>query len=145
VIESDRVIELAYQRLSGDSTLSSLVGGRIDREPAMPVATGQPRYPFLTLGAQAATPVNTLSGVRVQQNVVLRTSIWATMASGQGWAILRQIGDRIDTLLQGYGGTASSVYVVKFRLIDVTDLVEESNGEHVLHRILLHRTEAHAA
>lgn len=145
MLAADRVVELAYARLSGDSTFSTLVGARIGRDPILPVAAGLARFPYASLGIQANTPLGTLSHARVWENVVLRLSIWVTMQTGQGWGMLRQIADRADTLLQGYGGTTSGAVVVKFRLIESTDLVEEGEDGQYLHRVLLYRSEAHAA
>lgn len=142
MIAADRAIDLAYVRLSGDSTLSSLVGARIGREPIMPVAVGLARFPYLSLGIQANTPLGTLSGTRVWENTVVRVSIWVT--AGQGEGTMRQISDRADTLLQEYGGATGGVRVVKFRLIEgPTDLVEDDEEGQKLHRVLLYRTESH--
>lgn len=144
MIAADRAVDLAYQRLSGDSTLSALVGARISREPIVPVATGSPRFPFLTLGTQSNTPLMTLEGTRVWENMVLRVSLWAdTKGSGQGWAMVRQMADRVDTLLQGYRATGGGVTAVKFRLIEVDDMVEEEVDGTYLHRVLLYRCEVH--
>jgi len=143
MIAADRACELMYTRLSGDSTLSSLIGGRVGREPILPAATGQPKFPYVSLGVQASTPLMTTNGTRVWENVVLRVSVWATMAAGQGWGGMRAISDRVDTLLQGYGGTTSGATVVKFRLISSTDMVEDDQGVQFLHRVLLYRTESH--
>lgn len=145
MIAADRAVDLAYQRLSGDSTLSSLLGARISREPIVPVVSGA-RFPYLTLGIQANTPLGTLNETRVWENTVVRVSIWVDMTSGQGEGMMRQISDRIDTLMQGYGGTTGGAEIVKFRLADgPTDLPEEdADGQH-LHRVLLYRTEARAA
>lgn len=145
MIAADRAVDAAYQRLSGDSTLSALVGARISREPIVPSATGLPRFPYLSLGIQSNVPLMTLDGTRVWENVVLRTSIWASTGNGQGWGSIRQISDRADTLLQGYGNVTGGVYVIKFRLIETDDMVEEEVDGTYLHRVLLHRTEAHPA
>lgn len=143
MIAADRLVEAAYARLSGDSTLSALVGARIGREPILPAGAGLPAYPFVSLGLQTNTPLMTLSADRVWENAILRVSAWVTMGSGQGWGGLRAISDRIDTLLQGYGTTTSGVTVVKMRLIDSTDLVEVDQGVNYLHRVLLYRSENH--
>lgn len=141
MLEGDRVVDLAYQRLAGDSTLLGLVNSNVVRAPALP---GQ-AYPFLTVGRQADTPTNTLSGARVLTNVVLRVVWWVTTATGQGQPLQRQIGDRVDTLLQTYGGTTGGVYVVKFRLEGVVDQDEAIGSSVYLQRVALYRTEAHAA
>lgn len=143
MIAADRAVDLAYMRLSGDSTLSTLVGARMGREPIIPVGAGLARFPYLDLGIQANTPMGTLSGTRVWEDMLLRVSIWVT--AGQGHGVMRQIADRVDTLLQGYGGTTGGAEVVKFRLIETRDLVEDDVDGQKLHRILLFRTEARAA
>ena len=144
MIAADRAIDLVYARLSGDSTLSSLVGGRIGREPIIPVATGLARFPYVSFGIQANTPLGTLNATRVWENTVVRVSIWATMGTGQGWAAVRSIADRVGTLMQGYGGTTGGAQVVKFRLIETVDLIEDEVDGQRLHRVLLFRTEARA-
>lgn len=144
MIAADRAVDLCFQRLSGDSTLSALVGARISREPIVPSATNLPRFPYLTLGIQANTPLMTLEGTRVWENTVIRVSVWAdTKGSGQGWSMIRQIADRTDTLLQDYRGVTGGVTVVKYRLIGSEDMVDEEVDGTYLHRVLLYRTEAH--
>lgn len=145
MILADRAVDVAFQRLSGDSTLSALIGGRISREPIVPAAAGLPRFPYVTLGIQANTPLMTLEGTRVWENMVLRVSLWAdTKGAGQGWAMIRQMADRVDTLLQGYRASTGGVTAVKFRLIATEDMVEEETDGTYLHRAMLLRTEAHA-
>jgi hypothetical protein len=144
MIESSRVVSLAYQRLSGDSSLASLIGSRVSRDPAVPVATGVPRYPFVTLGAQSSVPLTTVGGERVKQRVTLRVSAYVSMASGQGWTMLDQITDRVDTLLDGYSGTTGGVVVGKLVLYDSADLVDEINSEFFPYRVLLYVAEAYA-
>lgn len=140
MLAGDRVIELAYTRLSGDSTLSSLVGSNISRPP-MDQGTA---FPYIVLGSQSDTPLETLSGTRVFEAVVLRVNLFASLASGQGWAMLRQIADRVDTLLQEYGdAVTSSVYVVKFRLTSAIDQDFTDQQPAHLQRTLLYKTEAH--
>lgn len=145
MIAADRAVDLAYQRLAGDSTLSALVGARISREPIVPAATGLPRFPYVALGIQANTPLMTLEGTRVWENMVLRVGMWAnTQGSGQGWSMIRQIADRVDTLLQDYRAVGGGVTAVKFRLIETDDMVEEEVDGTYLHRVLLWRCEVHA-
>lgn len=144
MIAADRAVDLAYQRLSGDSALSALVGARISREPIVPAGTGLPRFPYLTLGIQTNTPLMTLEGARVWENMVLRVSMWAdTKGAGQGWSMIRQMADRVDTLMQGYRVAGSGVTAVKFRLIETDDMVEEEVDGTYLHRVLLYRCEVH--
>lgn len=144
MIAADRLVDLAFQRLSGDSTLSALVGARISREPIVPAGAGLPRFPYLALGIQANTPLGTINATRIWENTVLRVSIWAGTGSGQGWSMIRQIADRVDTLLQGYRGITGGVTVVRFRLIETDDMVEEEVDGTYLHRVLLFRSEVHA-
>ena len=142
MIAADRVVDAAFQRLSGDSTLSALVGARIGRDPIIPVGTGLPKFPYLSLGIQANTPLETLDAVRVWEDAILRVSIWAT--AGQGWGAVRSISDRVDTLLQSYRGTTGGAEVGKFRLLDTTDLVEDDVDGQKLHRVMLYRSQARA-
>lgn len=144
MIAADRVVDLAYQRLAGDSTLSALVGARISREPAASSAAGLSRFPYVTLGLQASTPLTTLDGTRVWEDAVLRVSLWSSLATGQGWSMIRQMADRVDTLLQDYRGATDGVTVIKYRLIGgPDDLVEQEVDATYLHRVLLYRSEAH--
>lgn len=143
MIAADRALDLSYQRLAGDSTLSALVGGRISREPSMPAGTGLPRTPSVTLGIQSNVPLGTINATRIWENMVLRVSLWATVGTGQGWSVIRQMADRVDTLLQGYRGESGGVTAVKFRLIGTEDMVEEEVNGTYLHRALLYRTECH--
>jgi hypothetical protein len=143
VIAADRMTDLAYQRLSGDSTLSALVGARIGREPIMPVATGLAAFPYLSLGIQSNVPLETMDTTRVWENAILRVSIWAT--AGQGWGSVRAISDRVDTLLQSYRGTTGGAEIGKFRLLETTDLIEDDVDGQKLHRVLLYRALARVA
>lgn len=138
MIAADRMVDLAFQRLSGDSTLSALVAARIGREPIIPVATGLPAFPYLSLGIQSNVPLETLDAVRVWEDAILRVSIWAT--AGQGWGAVRAISDRADTLLQSYRGTTGGAEIGKFRLLDTTDLVEDDVDGQRLHRVMLYRS-----
>lgn len=142
MIAADRAVDLAFQRLSGDSALSSLVGARMGRSPIIPVATGLARFPYLDIGTQTNTPLDTLNGTRVWEDTIVRVSIWTT--AGQGHGVMRQISDRVDTLMQGYGGTTGGAQIVKFRLVETTDLNEDDEEGQKLHRVLLYRTEARA-
>jgi hypothetical protein len=142
MIAADRMVDLAYQRMSGDSTLSALVGARIGREPIVPVGTGLPGFPYVSLGIQSNVPLETLDTVRVWEDAILRVSIWVTV--GQGHGILRQISDRVDTLLQSYRGTTGGAEIGKFRLLDTTDLVEDDVDGQRLHRVMLYRSQARA-
>jgi hypothetical protein len=150
MLAADRVVEAAYQRLSGDSALASLVGGRISRDPEPPFGAGDQTDPSIALGFQAATPLNTANGARVWEDVILRVRVTVTTRSGQGWGLLRQIADRVDTLLQEYGQiTISGVYVVKLRLDApyIDDIIRHDQASTVfdLQRILLYRSEAEVA
>lgn len=142
MIAADRAVDLAFQRLSGDSTLSSLVDARMGRSPIIPVAAGLARFPYLDIGTQTNTPLATLNGTRVWEDTIVRISIWTT--AGQGHGVMRQISDRVDTLMQGYGGTTGGAQIVKFRLIETADLNEDDEEGQKLHRVLLYRTEARA-
>jgi hypothetical protein len=76
--------------------------------------------------------------------------VTVTTRSGQGWGLLRQIADRVDTLLQEYGQiTISGVYVVKLRLDApyIDDIIRHDQASTVfdLQRILLYRSEAEVA
>lgn len=142
VIAADRAVDLAFQRLSGDSTLSALVGARIGRAPIIPVAAGLARFPYLDLGIQSNTPLATLDETRVWEDMILRVSIYVT--GGQGWGALRAISDRVDTLLQGYQGATGGATIIKFRLIDGGPDLPEDDVEGVkLHRVLLYRAQVH--
>jgi hypothetical protein len=144
MIAADRAVDAAFQRLSGDSTFSVLVGGRISREPIVPVGTGLPRFPYTTVGIQAnPPPLTTLDATIVKERPVIRVSAWVTMGVGQGHALRRQIGDRIVTLLHGYRTIVGTVTIGKFVWIGHTDLTEEEVDGTYLHRVLLFRVEAH--
>lgn len=143
MIAADRACDLAYARLSGDSTLSALLGARIGRAPIIPVAAGLARFPYLDLGIQSNVPLETIDAVRVWENMLLRVSIWVT--AGQGWGALRAISDRVDTLMQGYRGTTGSAEIGKYRLIESTDIVEDDVDGQKLHRVLLYRSLAREA
>jgi hypothetical protein len=149
MLAADRVVEAAYARLSGDSALSALVGGRITRDPEIPPA-GDTTYPYIALGIQSATPLNQANGDRVYEDVILRVRLTATTRTGQGWGLLRQMADRADTLLQGYAAvTVSGVYVVKLRLdapyFDDVIRHDQVSNVYDLQRVLLYRSEAEVA
>jgi hypothetical protein len=150
MLAGDRIVEAAYARLSGDSTLSSLVGGRISRDPEVPPPDSDTTYPYIALGIQSATPFNQANADRVYEDVVLRVRATVTTVSGQGWGLLRQICDRLDTLLQGYGMvTVSGIYVVKLRLaapyFDDVIRHDGASGVFDLQRVFLYTTEAEVA
>lgn len=142
-IAADRAVDLAYARLSGDSTLSALLGARIGRAPIIPVAAGLAKFPYLDLGIQTNTPLETLDATRVWENMLLRVSIWVT--AGQGWGLMRSISDRVDTLMQGYRGNTGSAEIGKYRLESSVDMVEDDVDGQKLHRVLLYRSLARAA
>jgi hypothetical protein len=143
MIAADRAVDLSFQRLSGDSTLSALVGGRIGRAPIIPAAAGLARFPYLDLGIQSNTPLETIDASRVWENMLLRVSIYAT--AGQGWGVVRQIKDRVDTLMQGYRGTTGGAEIGKYRLESSTDMVEDDAEGQKLHSVLLYRSLAREA
>lgn len=144
MIAADRAVDVAYQRLSGDSTFSALVGARISRDPIVPVAAGLDRFPYATVGLQTNVVLNTINGTRIQENAILRVRLFATMASGQGWAVIRSMAERADTLLQRYSTTSGSAMVGAYRLIETVDTMPDDIGTQYVQRTMLYRVEAHA-
>lgn len=143
MIAADRAVDTAYQRLSGDSTFSALVGARVGRDPIVPVAAGLPTFPYASIGIQSNVTLNTINGTRVQENAVLRLRLYATMASGQGWAVIRSMSERADTLLQRYSSISSGAMVGAFRLIQTEDTTPDDIGQQYIQRVMLYRVEAH--
>lgn len=143
MIAADRAVDTAYQRLSGDSTFSALVGARIGRDPIMPVAAGLVRFPYAAIGIQSNVTLNTINGTRVQDNAIVRLRLYATMAAGQGWAAIRSMSERADTLLQRYSTISGGAMVGAFRLIETVDTTPDDIGTQYIQRVLLFRVEAH--
>lgn len=98
MVEVTRVDQWLYETLSGDPTLSALVGGRIYSYLAPPTAA----LPFVLFAHQAGRDVRIVGGRRVLVDMVYQVK---AVGSGGSFQPLKSIADRLDALLQGASGS----------------------------------------
>lgn len=141
MIESERVLAAAAQRLQGDATLIGLLpaGARGIHESVAPHGTATP---FVVLDVPSAVDLNTLGGARIWQNTLVSATV-----RGKGLtSTIRPIADRVDALLQGYTALVDGVQVVKLRRERGFRLPPEvEDGVRFPAIYQEYRTEAHAA
>lgn len=110
MIESERALRAAYQRLAGDTTLTALLpaGAGGIHESVAPENTATP---FVVLDVPAATDMGTLDGRRIWSNTLVSATV-----RGRGLtSAIVPIADRIDALLDGYAVTVDGAHVEKLR------------------------------
>lgn len=115
VLVSPRVAIFIYSALTGDASVggvNTLVSGRIYRD-MMPQSVDA--YPAIVIQHTSATPVTANGTARI-----LSSDLWLVKVIGQGESQtpITAIGDRIDTVLQGFSGAvgATGVYVPPLNL-----------------------------
>lgn len=141
MIESERVLAAAAQRLQGDATLIALLpaGARGIHESVAPQGTATP---FIVLDLPSAVDLNTTGGARVWQNTLVSATV---RGKGLTSAIV-PIADRVDQLLQGYQVTVNGAVIVKLRRERGFRLPPEvENGVRFPAIYQEYRTEAQAA
>lgn len=126
MIETLRVDQWLYERLSGDTTLSNLVGGRIYAYLAPQDAT----LPFVLYSHQAGHDVRGVGPARIMTSLVYQVK-----AVGQGGSFgpLKAIADRLDTLLQGASGSVVDGTVLMCVREQPIEYVEIEDGVQYRH------------
>lgn len=89
-----------YGVLSGDATLTGLVGARIHAYQA-PEGTA---FPFVLYSFQGGADVAVVGGIRIFNRGVYQVK---AVGKGDTMGALQSIADRIDTLLQGASGSVT--------------------------------------
>ncbi len=97
MIETARAHEWLYTVLSGDATLQGLVDTRIYRRLAPEGAT----MPFVIFQYQGGSDLTALGPYRILSSLVCVVKAVGTVAT---YGTLKQIADRVDTLLQAGSG-----------------------------------------
>ena len=95
----ERIASWLYSRLSGDATLTTLVGSRIYRELAPQGAA----YPMITFSQQSAIDKNGVAGAHLMDNQLWLVKVIGT---GESYASMRPISDRIFQVLHQQGQVA---------------------------------------
>jgi hypothetical protein len=112
VIESERVYTAVQNRLRGDATLTALLGAgeRIHRDLA-PQGTATP---YLTISLMSAVDAFPAIGMtRLWQDTLVQVK---AVGSGiQSRLLLRDVSDRVDTLLNDHTVEVAGVRVNKLR------------------------------
>ena len=94
MFELARAQQWLYQRLRGDATIASLLGGRIYESPA-PQETG---FPYIIIDHRAGTDRSSSTGVRIGTQLVFAIEV---VTETQSNLALEPIYDAIDLALQG--------------------------------------------
>ena len=140
LVEVERVTEAVVSRLKADATLLAVATGGVHYAGLVPRLVA---YPFVDVSDYTATDVIGLGGVRLAQNTQVLVR-W--FDRGTGYTKLRQIGDRIDTLLHGYSVKVSGVEVRKMVRTSTPPLPPEVDGDVVyVRRQAIYDSVAHAA
>lgn len=126
MIETLRAEQWLYTVLSGDTTLSSLVGGRIYSYLAPQDAV----LPFVVYSHQAGHDVRGVGPTRIMTSLVYQVK-----AVGQGGSFqpLKAIADRLDVLLQGASGSVVDGTVLMCVREQPVEYVEVENGVQYRH------------
>jgi hypothetical protein len=112
MLESERVFSAVWNRLRGDATLLALLGAgeRVHRDFA-PQGTATPYLTVSLTSAVDALPA--IGTTRLWQDTLVMVKV---VGSGiQSRLLIRDIADRVDTLLDGHAVTVSGVVVNKLR------------------------------
>ncbi len=100
MIETVRIEQWLYALLSGDSLLSTLVGGRIYSYVAPQGAP--PPWPLVVYSYQGGYDVRGVGPARIMVSAVYQIK---AIGQGQSFAPLQPVADRLDALLQGASGS----------------------------------------
>lgn len=112
-----------YSKLSGDATLTGLVGGRIYGH----IAPQEASYPLVLFALQTADDVQTLGPHRIMSNMLYVVRVVGE-ASSFG-APLSSVADRIDAVLQAASGTAGAGRVLACVRENPSAMVESNKGK----------------
>lgn len=126
MIETLRVDQWLYERLSGDTTLSNLVGGRIYSYLAPQDAV----LPFVLFSHQAGHDVRGVGPARIMTSLVYQVK---AVGQGHSFGPLKAIADRLDTLLQGASGSVVDGTVLMCVREQPVEYVETDDGVQYRH------------
>ena len=126
MIETLRVDQWLYQLLSGDSTLSGLVGGRIYGY----LAPQDAALPHVVYSHQAGHDVRGVGPVRIMVSLVYQVK---AVGQGGSFAGLKAIADRLDQLLQGASGSVVDGRVLMCVREQPVEYVEVDSGVQYRH------------
>lgn len=121
MIETLRVDQWLYGVLSGDATLSSLVGGRIYGY----IAPQDAPLPFVVYSHQEGHDVRGVGPARIMASLVYQVK---AVGQGGSFAPLKPIADRLDQLLQGASGTIVDGRVLMCVREQTVEYVEVDDG-----------------
>lgn len=113
-----------YGKLSGDATLTALIGGAVSPRLYSDLAPAGAVYPMVVFAALSGVPV-----AGVGPAIIMWNEIYAVKTIGQGAPLtsLETIADRIRTVLQAASGSVTGGVVVactaqgRARLTDVIE------------------------
>lgn len=126
MIETIRVDQWLYERLSGDSTLSGLVGGRIYSY----LAPQDAALPFVVFSHQAGHDVRGVGPARIMTSLVYQVK---AVGQGHSFQQLKAIADRLDALLQGASGSVVDGTVLMCVREQPVEYVETDDGIQYRH------------
>lgn len=137
-LEGQQVAGRIYDLLVADNGaggVHTLLGGRIYRDRAPQAAA----LPAAVVTLASHVDENTLGGVRVFAATLVDVRV---VADGADYP--NAIAARVDTVLQGAGGTRNSVRTVKLRRDSLQAFIEDDAGRSYAHLVATYRSEAHA-
>ncbi len=140
VVETVRVEEWLYQTLAGDPTLRALVGDRVYAYQAPHEA----RYPLVVFSRQAGRDVRGVGPSRILANEIYQVKVIGR-GSAVGFAALKAIADRVDTLLQGSSGAVADGQVLSCVRESAVSYVETEEGAVYCHLGGLYRIQVMAS
>lgn len=136
MIELARVDQWLTDTLTGDATLTGLVGGRIYNVLPPLGAT----YPFVVFNWQGGNDVIGVGTARIMINGLYQIKVIGQAHSGM--APIVAIADRVDTLLQGAAGSVVDGAILACLREQPISYVDTVAGEHFRHLGGLYRVNA---
>lgn len=126
MIETARVEEWLYTLLSGDATLSAIVGSRVYGY----VAPAGTTSPWVVFNYQSGHDVRGMGPARI-----MVSAQYQVKAVGQydGFGMLKSVADRIDALMQGASGSVVDGQVLACVRQSPVAYVEVSDGMQYRH------------
>ena len=123
--ELTRAEQWLYATLTGDATLTGIIGARVYSELAPSGAT----FPCVVSGLQSATDVQTHNA-----NRIMVAALWLVKGIAQAESFggqLQQIADRLDVLLhRSAGGSADSASIITSVRVEPFKQAAVEDGVH---------------
>lgn len=138
MIELARVEEWLIDILTGDATLTGLVGTRIYNQIAPLGVT----LPFVVFNWQASRDVFGLGTIRIMMNGLYTVKVVDDATTGMAAAVA--IADQLDTLLHAASGTVADAAILAVMREEQINYVETTAGEHFRHLGGIYRVVAQA-